>query len=114
MQWRESQEGGLCVLGLTGQVDLHSSPELRALLQAKIKAQCASLILDFSGLDYIESSGLATLVEYCRDARSFGGKLALAGLSERVRTVFDVVRLNEILPIYPTVAEAVATSSAPP
>ena len=45
---------------------------------------------------------------------AFGGKLALAGLSERVRTVFDVVRLNEILAIYPTVAEAIAISVVEP
>ena len=106
MQWSESQDGNIVTLTLGGEIDLQYSPELRKILQEKIKARCPVLVIEFSGVEYIDSSGLATLVEYCRDSRAFAGALALAGLRERVRTIFDLVRLNELLTIYTTLDEA--------
>lgn len=106
MEWGESQEDGIAVLSLSGEIDLQHSPALHKILQEKIKARCASMLLDFSGVEYVDSSGLATLVEYRRDSRGYDGALALAALSERVRTIFELVRLNEIIPIYPMLAEA--------
>ena len=106
MQWTEKEENGITILTLTGEIDLQHSPELRKVLQEKIKKSCHALIIDFGGVDYIDSSGLATLVEYRRDSRKYNGELALINLTTRVRTIFDLVRLNEIISIYPTLAEA--------
>lgn len=106
MQCSETAENGGVVLKLTGEIDLASSPELRKLLQEKVKAKCPALVIDFSGVQYIDSSGLATLVEYRRDSNAFSGKFALASLNDRVRTIFELVRLNEIIPIHPSVPEA--------
>ncbi|MEP6662366.1 MAG: STAS domain-containing protein [Verrucomicrobiota bacterium] len=106
MNWLESSEDGMHLIALHGDIDLQHSPSLRKLLQAKAAAQIPVLVLDFTGVKYIDSSGLATLVEYYQKSRSYSGKIALAGLSNRVRSVFDLVRLSEIFSIYPTVAEA--------
>jgi anti-sigma B factor antagonist len=108
MQWTEKEENGITILNLTGEIDLQHSPELRKVLQEKIKKSCRALVLDFGGVEYIDSSGLATLVEYRRDSRKYNGEIALINLSTRVRTIFDLVRLNEIISIYPTLAEATA------
>ncbi len=108
MRTSESQHGHVAILSVSGEIDLQYSPELRKILQSKAKARCAALVIDFSDVRYIDSSGLATLVEYCRDARSFAGALALACLQERVRTIFDLVRLNELMSIYATLDEAKA------
>lgn len=107
MSARESDEF-LHVLRLEGEIDLARAPEFRAQLQEHAKAKCRALVLDFGGVRYIDSSGLATIVEYVRLAHAFNGRLALAQVNERVRTVFELVRLHEILPIYPTVADAAA------
>lgn len=101
-----SLPGGVEVLRLSGEIDLHTSPGLRKAMQGKLKAKTPALILDFGGVEYIDSSGLATLVEYRRDCAAFGGKFALAGLSTGVRTIFDLVRLNELLAIHDSVAAA--------
>ena len=79
---------------------------MREMLQTKASERVPAILLDFSEVKYIDSSGLATLVEYYQKSRSYSGQLALAGMSNRVRSVFDLVRLNEILSIYPDVAEA--------
>jgi anti-sigma B factor antagonist len=114
MQWTESKDNEFTILNLTGEVDLQHSPVLRKLLQEKIKARNSALIIDFSGVEYIDSSGLATLVEYRRDSRGYGGEFALINLNTRVRTIFELVRLNEIISIYPAMADARAALKSKP
>lgn len=106
MQANESEQDGLRVVELEGEIDMARSPELRRVLDVHAKAQTPALALDFRGVDFIDSSGLATIIEYCRKAHDFGGKYAIFGLRERVRTVFEIVRLNEILPLFETIDQA--------
>jgi anti-sigma B factor antagonist len=106
MQTSEHSDNGLDILTIEGEIDLARSPELRALLQGYAKKRSAALVLDFQGVKYVDSSGLATLVEYVRSAQEYGGKFGIAHVSDRVRTIFDLVRLTEFLPIYPSLAEA--------
>jgi len=114
MQTRELHDNGLDVLAIDGEIDLACSPELRAVLHAFAKKKVRALVLDFAGVVYVDSSGLATLVEYVRLAQPFGGKFGLVGVSDRVRTIFDLVRLTEFLPIYPSLAEARSALLAAP
>ena len=107
MQTDEHDEN-LQVVRLKGEIDLAASPELRESLQQHARAKCPALVLDFREVSYIDTSGLATIVEYLKHARAFDGRVALAHLSEQVRTIFELVRLHEFLPIYSTVAEASA------
>jgi anti-sigma B factor antagonist len=114
MRAREQQQEGLSLLIIEGEIDLACSPDLRALLHGFAKKKVSALVLDFTGVSYVDSSGLATLVEYVRLAQPFGGKFGLLNVSDRVRTIFDLVRLTEFLPIYPTLADARAALVASP
>ena len=113
MQARQSHENGVQVIALAGELDMACSPELRELLHEQASSKQPALVLDFSEISYIDSSGLATLVEYVRLAQDFGGKFGLAAVTERVRTILDLVRLSEIFPIFPTLAEAKAAFAPP-
>ncbi len=113
MQVRELIDGGLHILQIAGEVDMARSPELRSVLAVHADAKRAALLIDFTEVKYIDSSGLATLVEYVQKSAAFGGRLALGGLSESVRTIFDMVRLDEIFTIRATLAEARAALSKP-
>lgn len=106
MQIEKSSEGAATVLKLTGEIDLHASPGLRAELSECLAARTPKLLLDFSEVTYIDSSGLATLIEYVRESGKFKGRLALFGLQKKVRTIFDLVRLNELFSICATADEA--------
>lgn len=108
MQIEKTASGNATTLKLSGEIDLHASPALRAELQASARTQTPVLLLNFESVDYIDSSGLATLIEYVRECASFGGKVALFGLQKKVRTIFDLVRLNELFVIGGTAEEAVA------
>ena len=114
MQLRAIDHTGLPVILIEGEVDLYQSPTLRVALQAHVKTRTPALALDLSGVPYIDSSGLATIVEYVRSAQEFRGRIALLGLSVRVKTIFDLVRLGEILPIVATRDDALAALLSPP
>lgn len=112
MQIEKSDSEAVTTLKLSGEIDLHASPALRAELQKCAHAKISALLLDFSSVDYIDSSGLATLIEYVRESAAFNGKLALFGLQKKVRTIFDLVRLNELFVISGTAEEAIAALAA--
>jgi anti-sigma B factor antagonist len=114
MQARAILEDGLHILQLSGEIDMQSSPELRAYLAGHADARRPALLIDFSGVEYIDSSGLATIVEYVQSSSQFGGRLAIGGVNERVRTVFNLVRLDEIFPVHESLADARAAILPPP
>ena len=108
MKLRESRHDRIHVFHLTGAIELHNAAALRSRLQMKAARRCPALILDLSGVPYIDSTGLALLIEYLRDAEAFGGYFVLAGLTSSVRQIFDVVQLDKALPICRDVDEAKA------
>jgi anti-sigma B factor antagonist len=99
---------GLHIIALHGEVDLHHASELRSLLSTHADALRRALLLDFSGVTYIDSSGLATIIEYVQKAMDYQGAFALGGVSDRLRAIFDLARLGEVFTIRATVAEAKA------
>ena len=112
MQIAKSTDNGVTTLKLSGEIDLHASPTLRAELQKAVAEKTPTLLVDFTEVEYIDSSGLATFIEYVRECGGFGGKIALFGLQKKVRTIFDLVRLNELFTISETSEAAVAALAA--
>jgi anti-sigma B factor antagonist len=107
MRLKESVEDGIEVFALQGEIDLHYAPVLRSLMQSKIKAQARALVLDLGDVNYIDSSGLATIIEYFRDASKHAGILCLVGMNSNLKTTFEIVRLDKAIPSFATVAEAI-------
>jgi anti-sigma B factor antagonist len=112
MQITERTEDNIPIISISGDIDLESSPKLRAFLKPKSSQKTPKLLLDFGGVSYIDSSGLATLIEYFQAVQGFGGKLTLAALSPRVKNVFEIVRLEQIFSLYPDVPSALAALKA--
>src|SRR3954463_10260260 len=100
MRLHESRKANVDVFHLAGETDLHYAPALRELFLAKIKQRCPALVADLSGVPFIDSTGIAVFLEYLRDAAEFGGRFSLAAPTEHVRHVFDIIRLEEVLPVY--------------
>ena len=112
MQITERTEETIPVVLITGDIDLESSPKLREFLKPLSSKKTPLLLLDFSGVNYIDSSGLATLIEYFQAVQGFKGKLALACLSPRVKNVFEIVRLEQIFSLHPDIPSALAALKA--
>jgi anti-sigma B factor antagonist len=108
--------GSACRVRLTGRITIDSSPSLRALLLERLKSEtCLNLILDLSGVSYVDTSGLAVFVETLKAARNQGKAFHLTGLTERPRYLLEatrLLRLFDVAPAEPPVAKSAQESSS--
>jgi anti-sigma B factor antagonist len=96
------------VLPLDGEIDLHVSPEVTAVLNGMIAKKPKHLVVDLSRVTYIDSAGLAALIGAMGEVEAYGGKFALACLPETVRSIFEHSRLDQIFQIFPDVDTAMS------
>ena len=102
------RENDMVVLELSGDIDLHRSVDLRSSLLETLREQPAVTVINMSEVGFMDSSGLATLVEAMQLSRRYGGQLKLVGISRRVRSIFEISRLDKIFQIYDNEAEALS------
>ena len=93
------------IVGIAGSLDSNTSPEAQKSLDG-VLASAKKVALDFSQLDYISSAGLRVLLGAAKKLRASGGSLAMFGLNQSVREVFEISGFSTILSIYPSEAEA--------
>jgi anti-sigma B factor antagonist len=106
-----SERGSSFQIRLSGRVTIDSSPGLRELFLESLELPaCQSLSVDCSGVTYIDTSGLAVLVETLRTARVKGKAFRLTGLQERPRFLLEKTRL---LRLFDDSLEAPALHSVP-
>ncbi len=101
-----SRDHGTQVLRLRGEIDLENSPQLRERLLDIVQQQPPRMIVDLTGVSYMDSSGVGTLVELKRNLERSGGRLVLVGLQPRVRSVFEITQLDKFFVIAASLAEA--------
>ncbi|MDA1025385.1 MAG: STAS domain-containing protein [Planctomycetota bacterium] len=92
-----------------GEVDLARSPVLRSRLKEILSASPARLVVDLSQVPYMDSSGVATLVEALQQSRARDCSLFLVGLQDRVRSVFEIARLDTVFTITSDTTSALDT-----
>jgi anti-sigma B factor antagonist len=80
--------------------------EVRQRVRSQLELGRATVVVDLSRTEYVDSAGLGTLVLLNKEARAAGGCLVLAGLSDHVRDLLRLVRLDEVFTIAATVEEA--------
>ena len=101
--------GAGVLMKLRGDVDMNTSPDVRSSLGAAFKLGGArALLIDLSGVRYMDSSGIATLVEALQYCMKQNMRLRLVELSPSVRDVFELARLASVFEIYANVTEAAA------
>lgn len=98
--------GSATLIRVLGEVDMSSSPKVREALIGLTKQQIPAIVVDLTGVRYMDSSGIATLVEGLQETMSYGGKFRLAGLTPKVRQVFELARLSDVFEIFPDVVAA--------
>jgi anti-sigma B factor antagonist len=104
-------EGGAVVVMARGEVTVFSSPALREALRKVAERRPALVVLDLAETPYLDSSGVATFVEALQMIQRGKGKLVLAGMTPRVRGVFEIARLDTIFTVAESVAEALRPST---
>ena len=92
-------KGGAVIIAPEGDIDLARSPTLRTSLRQAQSGKPKSLVVDLSQVDYMDSSGVATLVEALQTARRNSTKMVLCCMKERVRSIFEIARLDSVFTI---------------
>jgi len=85
-----------------GALDLHTAPQLAGILQPLLLTDGHSVLVDLSGLAFLDSTGLTCLIAAYRTTRNTGARLALITPSERVRHMLALTGTDQVLPSYPT------------
>jgi anti-sigma B factor antagonist len=99
------EQSGATIVDVTGDIDMGTSPALRKRLFDSLKTT-PRLVVNLSGVRYIDSSGIASLVEVLKEARNRGKRLVLYGLNTAVREVLQLTRLTKIFEIRETEEQA--------
>jgi anti-sigma B factor antagonist len=99
----------ITIFDISGDIDLATSPQLRkALLRELRELKIPRVVLNLGGVRYIDSSGVASLVEGLKASRDVGSRLILFGLNRTVREVLQLSKLVRIFEIYEDEAQSVA------
>jgi anti-sigma B factor antagonist len=104
----ESDSEPYTLVELTGEADVTNSDALREVLDAEVAKQPRTMIIDLSGLRFMDSSALHVILRANRMTDRQGGVLALASPREPVAKMLRLTAADQLIPVYPSVREATA------
>lgn len=107
------QAGNATVVDVTGDITLYNSPEVRRVLMDLLKEKHRPrVIVNMLNVKYIDSAGVASLVEGLKVSRDLKSSFALYGLSRTAREVLELTRLIKVFEVYNNEEEALTGGSA--
>ena len=96
IKFKKNADG--CIVYATGEIDLSNSHELRKTILAALKTD-QKVEVDLSDVSYIDSSGIASLVEGLQFAKSKSKKFILSNPSKQVKAIMELARLDQVFTI---------------
>ena len=105
MDVKSFEKEGVLVFQVNGEINISTSPDLKKQFE---KSPSKKIVVDLEKVNYIDSSGLATLVEILKKTKSQGGSLGLAGMSSKVKSLFEITKLDKLFLIFLNQDEAVS------
>jgi len=110
LQISTRQSGNATIVDVQGDIDLYNSPEVRkALLEALREKRAQRVVVNLKAVRYIDSSGVASLVEGLKVSRELGSRFILFGLSPAAREVLELSRLIRVFEVFENENEALGT-----
>lgn len=107
MEIIEAKQNDITIIALTGRLDTLSSSSLEVKLLDTINKNQSKIIIDFSQLDFISSSGLRVLLTAGKQMKSAQGMLVLCSLKEHVKEVFDVAGFSMLFKMFSSREESI-------
>lgn len=106
MELVENTSAGRVVLAPQGKFNMVTAPSVKARIDELVRGGSSRIIVDLSGVGFIDSSGLGALIGSLKSARQAGGDVRISGPGEQVRAVLRLTNLDRILAPYDTIEEA--------
>ena len=114
MELSETTQNNVRILKLEGRFDTYTSPPIREWLEAAIaQSTTPQLVVNLSGVNFVDSTAMATLVQGMKRCRETKGDLRLCQLQQPVRMIFELTRLDRAFEIFNSESEAVQAFVAP-
>jgi anti-sigma B factor antagonist len=108
------QQGTTTLVDVIGDITLYNSPEMRKVLLNLLKdKRVPRVIVNLTRVNYIDSAGVASLVEGLKLSRDLKSSFALFGLSRTAREVLELTRLIKVFEVHDTEEQALSGGSAP-
>lgn len=107
------ESGVRTVVHVTGEIDVYTAPVLREELATLVDGGHVDLVVDLTGVPFMDSTGLGVLVGALKKVKTHGGELRLVIDQEKVLKVFRITALTQVFPIFATVAEALTAVTLP-
>ena len=99
----------VAIFELNGRFDTYTANKLRQLLEPATSQPPAQILVDLAGVNFVDSTALAVLVQGMKHSRQQGGDVRLSGLGQQVRIIFELTRLDQAFEIYPKARAAIAS-----
>jgi anti-sigma B factor antagonist len=113
MEISTRQSGNATIVDVVGDITLYNSPEVRkVVLQLLKEKRVPRVIINMESVKYIDSAGVASLVEGLKLSRDLKSSFALFGLSRTAREVLELTRLIKVFEVYNNEEEALRGGSA--
>jgi anti-anti-sigma factor len=109
MEINMTESNGVAVLKLQGRLDLSSGSSLKEQVKVLFNDDKSNVHLNLAGVEFINSSGLGSLVSVMKETRLRKGRLTLSNLASYVQEIFDITQLSHIFEIYATEEEAMSS-----
>lgn len=100
------EEAGRSVIEVSGEVDVHTAPELDDALTAVVENGNYQIVVDLSAVDFLDSTGLGVLVKTLKRVREHSGSLAVVATTDRISKVFRITGLDTAISINPDLQSA--------
>jgi len=106
MQIKTEDKSGAMVCYMNGEIDINTAPQIKKIFDKIISEKKQKILVNFKDVTYIDSSGLATLVEMLKHIRGYNGKLKLSNLSSKIKSLFEITKLDKLFDIVSNEEEA--------
>ncbi|MET3730174.1 anti-sigma B factor antagonist [Fictibacillus halophilus] len=99
LQINQDQINETYELKLSGEVDAYTAPKLKEVMLPLTEKEGNIVIVDLSGIDYMDSTGLGIFVGALKSSKANSSSLKLRGMTERVKRIFEITGLTEVMDI---------------
>lgn len=113
MELIDHRENDVRVLRLAGRFDSYTAEAVRHWIEAHTARPPAQIVVNLEHVTFVDSTGLAALVQGMKRSRQHGGDLLLCHLQQPVRLIFELTRLDRAFEVLPTEEDAVAVFDTP-
>ena len=99
LEFRMDRDGTAVVLAVSGEIDVHTTPQLRDVMLGEITNDSPTVLVDLADVTFIDSTGLSVMITALKRARSLGGDVRLRAPSHQVFKVLELTRLHQVFEI---------------